>query len=253
MSIQQQITHLERLVSIDAHIKQLEETIKAKRGGLGGLRDELSDVEDRISTDQKSVEEMDKTRNELMLEIRQVEEQISRSRERLQRARNSREANAAERELDELRKIRRDRDDEIKKLSELGQHAREAIVKANERKDELSSTLEGSLEGTTHEIDGLEAELAEAKEGRKEVASKLPRLLVRRYDRLHSRGKVPVAKTHDGTCLGCFVKLPPMLFHEMLSQREFSECPQCHRILYYEPPKAEGDGDDASDATESSS
>lgn len=244
MSIDQQITHLERLVSIDAHIATLRATIGEKRGGLGGLRDELSSVKERLEEDRKSIEEMDKTRNDLMQEIRQVEEQIGRSRDRLQRARNSREANAAEREMDELRKIRRDRDDELKKLSDLGQQARDSVVKGNERQDELSSQLEGSLEGTTHEIEALEAELAEAEEGRKEVASKLPRLLVRRYDRLHSRGRVPVAKTHDGTCLGCFVKLPPMLFHEMLSQTEFKECPQCHRIIYYEPPKPEGSDDD---------
>ena len=67
----------------------------------------------------------------------------------------------------------------------------------------------------------------------------MPRLVFRRYERLLSRGRSPVAKTTDGTCLGCFVKLPPMLFHQMLSRRQFEECPNCHRIIYYVPPPTE--------------
>jgi hypothetical protein len=32
------------------------------------------------------------------------------------------------------------------------------------------------------------------------------------------------------------VQLPPMMFHRMLSRVEFEECPNCHRIINYEPP-----------------
>ncbi|MEM9696760.1 MAG: C4-type zinc ribbon domain-containing protein [Myxococcota bacterium] len=250
MSIEQQITHLEELVTFDATIKRLSEDVGEKRGRLGGLREEVKELEDGITAYRASISEMEKTRSELVQEIRQVSTQVSRSRERLQRARNSREVNAAERELDELRKIQRDREEELRKLADLSEQARLSVIDSQGRKEELGATLEGTEEGDTQTIASLEAELNEVTTKRQDLFSKLPRMLQRRYDRLHHRGKVPVAKTHDGTCLGCFVKLPPMLFQNMLATRQLGECPNCKRILYYEPKPVpvEEDANEGEDA-----
>jgi predicted nucleic acid-binding Zn-ribbon protein len=235
VSIAEHIIQLERLAAIDGQIKELTEGIDKERGELSGVRTELAELEQRVKADSTSVNEMEKTRADLVQELRQISSQIERSRERLQRSRNEREVNAAERELDELRKIQRDRDDEIKKLTELTDQARISINDGEKRKDDLGSRLEGTLEGANRSISGLEAELEAKQKERELLAVKLPSIVRRRYQRLHERGKVPIAKTHDGTCLGCFVQLPPMLFHTMLSQQEFDECPNCHRIIYYQP------------------
>lgn len=239
MSIEKAIDTLEKLVAADDEIKALTEGIEHEQGALDGIRKELAQLEERLAADRERLSEMDKTRNDLVQELRQTSGQIDRSRERLQRARNERESQAAERELDELRKIQRDRDDEIKKLGELAEQARTSIAGAEERKGELEERLSGSLAGTTDKITSLEAELKTKKEARDELGKQMPSIVLRRYERLLSRGRSPVAKTTDGTCLGCFVKLPPMLFHQMLSRRNFEECPNCHRILYYEPPPTE--------------
>jgi uncharacterized protein len=248
VSIAQQIEILERLVSIDTQIKAVTDNLEGKRGELSGVRAEMSELEERLGTDRGSVAEMDRTRNELMQEVRQISGQIERSRERLGRSRNEREVQAAERELDELRKIQRDREEELRKLAELSDQARNSITSSEARVGELSSQLEGSLEGTTQSMDELKARLEELGVERKEVAAKLTSLVFRRYERLATRGKNPVAKTHDGTCLGCFVKLPPMMFHTMLGRTQFEECPNCHRIIYYEPPRTEEGEEPAPDA-----
>ncbi|MCA9622647.1 MAG: hypothetical protein KC731_26685, partial [Myxococcales bacterium] len=210
-----------------------------EQGALDDVRKELEELKARIGADNESVTEMDKTRNDLVQEVRQVAGQIDRSRERYQRSRNEREAQAAERELDELRKIQRDRNDEIDKLAELSEQARVSIREAEERSEELNQRLAGTLAGASDTIATLEAKLEEKRAARKELTKSLPSLIFRRYERLLGRGKSPVAKTTDGTCLGCFVKLPPMLFHQMLSRTKFEECPFCHRILYYSPPPTE--------------
>ena len=239
MSIDQQIATLEKLAAVDAIIKELSQGIAEKRGALGGLREELEELIGRLSADGESVSEMDKTRSDLVLEMRQLAGQVERSRERLQRARNEREVNAAERELDELRKIQRDRDEEIKKLAELADQARGGMKESEARRSELASALEGTVEGSTKAIEDLEAKLAVEQEKRAAISKDLPSLVFRRYERMHQKGRVPIAKTHDGTCLGCFVKIPPMMFHHMLSRTKFEECGNCHRIIYYEPPPTE--------------
>lgn len=236
VSIEQQIPILVQLAAADAVAKELEANIEQERGEIDGVRVEVAGLTERLEIDHASIQEMEKTRGDLVQELRLMSGQIDRSRERLQRARNEREVNAAERELDELRKLQRDRDDEIKRLVSLVDLARTSIQEAEERKGELEARLEGSLEGSTKCIAELEAKLSANQKERLDATSKLPGLVLRRYESMHQRGKVPIAKTHDGTCLGCYVGLPPMMFHTMLSRREFEECPTCHRIIYYEPP-----------------
>lgn len=258
MSIAKQIETLEQLVAVDDQIKQLTDGISGHRGELDQVAEEVSILEGRISADQNSIAEMDKTRGELVQELRQLGDQIGRSRDRLQRARNSRETNAAEREVKELGELRRDRDHEIKKLGELTEQARENLAQAEARKSELESRLAGSIEGTTKTITDLEDQLNALREQRQEAKKKLPSLLMRRYERLLERRGSAVAKTHDGTCLGCNVQLPPMLYTQMLQQTRFEECPMCHRIIYYTPKpepsdEAVEDGGDEAAAPEATS
>ncbi len=236
MGIEGQIACLEALVVVDAAIQELSERIEKERGDLDVVRVEVGELVERLETDRASVAEMDKTRSDLVLELRQLDKQIERSRDRLQRSRNEREVNAAERELDELRKLQRDRDDEIKRIVGLSELARTSIEENSARHQELSTRLEGSLDGANKIITELEQKLEAEKAGRVDVVAKLPNLTRRRYQSMRDRGKLPIAKSHNGTCLGCFVGLPPMMFHTMLSRTTFEECPNCHRILYYEPP-----------------
>ena len=239
MSIDQQIVTLEKLNETDGLVRSLTGSAAKERGELDTIRSEVARLDERLAVDNNSVAEMEKTRADLMLELRQISQQIDRSRERLQRARNEREVNAAERELDELRKIQRDRDDETKKLVTLSDDARLSIQTADERRNVLLQRLEGSLEGTTKIIADMEAKLSEAQALRDKLADTLPRRLRRRYDSMNQRGKVPIAVTYDGTCNGCYVKVPPMVYHRMLSRREFEECTTCHRIIYYAPKPTE--------------
>jgi predicted nucleic acid-binding Zn-ribbon protein len=259
VTIEQHIVSLEALAAADKEIAQLSEQLEQERGTLDGRRSEAAGLEERLAADRQAVAEMDKTRQEVITELRQIDKQVDRSRERLSRARNEREQQAAERELDELRKLQRDRDDEIKKILTLTDEARTSIDENEARLSTLSGELEESSEGASLSIVSLEKQIAEKQAARDQVADKLPSLTRRRYQSMHDRGKLPVAKTTDGTCLGCFVKLPPMLFHTMLSRTKFEECPNCHRIIYYTPPAPEGGEDDdaaaddaAADAAEAS-
>lgn len=250
MSIVEQIAHLEELVAIDQEIRSLTEQIEKEKADVGGAKAELEELVARLETDRASVAEMERTRQDLVQELRQMDKQIERSRERLSRARNEREVNAAERELDELRKLQRDRDEEIKKIIGLSEQARASIQEGDQRQEELQTQLEGSLEGVTRTVAELEAKLGELDGKRGDVLGRLPKMVMRRYESLRTRRPVPVAVTHNGICLGCHIELPPMMFHEMLSQTRFEECPNCHRIIYYSPPpEQEGDkGSGASDA-----
>lgn len=236
MSIREQIAFLEELQAIDTDIRRIDGELDKQRGGLEGMRAEMKGLEDRLKTDRETVAAMEKTRGELVLELRQMTQQIERSRDKLQRSRNERESNAAQREVEELRKLHRDREEELDRLTTASDSARAAIEEADGKRAEIHTSIEGSQHGTMTTIGELESEKATRVTARAAVVAKLPAILYRRYEQVRGRRPIAIAKTHDGTCLGCHLAVPPMMFQKMRRQEEFEQCPQCRRILYYVPP-----------------
>lgn len=236
--MREQIAALEDLSALDGDLRRIEAELEKERGGLEGMRSELSGLEERLRRDREMLTAMEKTRSELIAELRQMGMQIERSREKLSRSRNERESNAAQRELEELRKLQRDREEELERLTGASDQARLAIDDTDGKRGTLNESLEGSADGITRTISQLEGERDEKAKARAEVVKRLPITLYRRYESLRTRRPVAIAKTHDGTCLGCHMSLPPMMFQRMRRQEAFEQCPQCHRIIYYVPPPA---------------
>ena len=155
MTIHEQVLALESLGATDAELRELNDALASERAALERKRGILSELQEKLDRSRASSDEMEHTRGELMQELRQLGVQLDKSREKLSRCRTEREVNAAQREVEELRKLYRDRELEIQKLGELGQQAR------------------GEMAQTQAEAAGIEAELAQ-NEG--EVASRLTSL-----------------------------------------------------------------------------
>ena len=238
MSIREQIAFLEELSSIDVDLRRIEENLDRHHKGLSGMQSEVKSLEDRAKADRETLTAMDKTRGELTTELRQMQQQIERSREKLGRSRNERESNAAQREVEELRKLHRDREEELDRLNLAAESAKGAIDETEKKRAAISGELSGSADGITTSMGELEAEKATRSADRKRVVAKIPPALFRRYESIRTRRPVAIAKTHDGTCLGCHLSVPPMMFQKMRRQEEFEQCPNCRRILYYVPLEA---------------
>ncbi len=240
MSMREQIAQLEELAAIDEQLRRVEDQLKTRREGLHGLRSSLQDLESRMGTDRESVTAMEKTQKDLHAEVRNLLQQIERSREKYSRSRTERETAAAQRELEELRKLVRDREDEMERLNNIAQTARNSIGDADTKATGVRAELEGTSEGTLGTIGDLETEKAEL-EGRRGTSIKgLPPVLYRRYETVRQRRPRAIASTHDGTCNGCHIAIPPMMYQKIQRQEEFDQCPNCRRIVYYAaPPSAE--------------
>jgi predicted nucleic acid-binding Zn-ribbon protein len=233
VSIVEHIPQVERLLGVDQEIRGLTEQMEKEKAEMGAAKAELAELKQRLTLDREAVAEMERTRQDLTKELRNMDKQVERSRERLSRARNERESQAAERELDELRKLQRDRDEEIKKVVALCDQARLSIEDGEKREQELESQIAGSIEGATRSVNELQARLDVLQQDRTALLATLPKMLARRYESLRARRPMPVARAIKGVCMGCHIELPPMMYHEMLSQTRFEECPHCHRIIYY--------------------
>ena len=238
LSIPDQIRALEKLAQIDAELKEIEDQLTQERSTLDGLKSSIAKLDDKLATDRASLASMDKTRGELVQDVRNMSQQVEHSREKLSRSRTEREANAAQRELEELRKLMRDREDEIGRLN--GDHETSRLqIEATETEHARLFADLGAREGDINSKLTIEEGKAQGKRTEREAAIKaLPPQLYRRYETIRSKRSTALARTTDGTCKACHMSLPPQLFHRLRREPTLDQCPSCNRLIYFAPPEA---------------
>lgn len=235
MTIQGQIENLENLAALDVELKELRDAVKQERQGLDAKRSTLASLEERLARSQKNSGDMDKLRGDLMGEVRQMSIQVERSREKLSRCRTEREANAAQREIEELRKLYRDREIEVEKLDGFLEQARVDMAQVSGERDALLAELAAVEGDTVGRLAQGDAAVAEKEAIRAGLVANVPPSLYRRYEMIRGRRGTAISYTTDGTCSACHMRLPPMLFQGLTRENKFEQCPSCNRILYYRP------------------
>ena len=182
---------------------------------------------------------MDKARGELIQDVRNMTQQLEHSREKLGRSRTEREANAAQRELEELRKLVRDREEEIGKLTadaDAVPPADRGTTEAEHKKlaGRARRPREGDISSKLGEVDGkAQGEAGRARRRRQGAAAAA--LSPLRHDPVQARER-PSRRRRDGTCKACHMALPPQLFHRLRREPILEQCPSCNRIIYFAAP-----------------
>jgi predicted nucleic acid-binding Zn-ribbon protein len=236
LSFREQIANLEALDVLDAALSRIDEQIAKEQGVIDELKGELRALDDKLSADKSSLAEMERMRSELSVELRQMSTQIERSREKLSRSRNERESNAAQRELEELRKLQHDREDEIGKFAALAESAKQSIITAETRRKSVADDLAGRETETNAQLGQAGSERATKWAERTRIAATIPGLTLRRYDQVRKKKGSAIAPAADGICLACHMSLPPMLYQKLLRSEVLEQCPSCARILYLQRP-----------------
>jgi uncharacterized protein len=245
VNLRAQIEALETLSTLDASLSKLEAELRREGDVLSDKKSQIKKLEERFESTRVSVGDMDRTRGELLQDARQMSVQMERSREKLARCRTERELNATQREIEELRKLYRDRELEIEKINGLAEQARSEMDGANSERESLMGDLAKDHQ-VTNRLDSLERDVSAERERRKELVKAVPPALYRRYEMVRKRRGSAVAYTFQGTCSACHISLSPMMFQRMRRGEDFDQCPSCQRILYYREDAApDADGQSA--------
>ncbi len=235
-SIPDQIRALEALASIDAEIKTLGDEITQQKGVLTTLKATLKTLEDKLTTDRAHLATIEKAKNDVIADVRSMTQQLEHSREKMGRARTEREVNAAQRELEELRKLLRDREEELGKLTADGDAARQGIEATEADANKVRTDLGASEGAIGARLGTVESEHAQKLGTREGLTKAIPVVLFRRYDLLRVKRGTGIAQTTDGTCKACHMALPPQLFHRLRREPILDQCQSCNRIIYFVPP-----------------
>jgi len=237
--VQDKLKALVKLAEIDASARHIEELLEGIPVELEERRQAVQSLETLVGGQKQQMDEATALLEAQVDDLKMRSDMLARSKAKSAKARNMREAEAAERELDAVRRSIRDGESEKERLEGV-------IAKARETLDEPLAELEKQKAELTEAESGVEERLAELRKerdeitaGREEFVSQIPKRFYRTYERIRPQIHPAVVEAKDGVCMGCRMRIAPQLFNQLIRGDDFYRCQQCNRFLYHADVVAE--------------
>jgi uncharacterized protein len=228
-----EIQLLEILSKLDAQLKVHESEVESGEQKLASMKEQSVSLEARLASDRTSVEEMKRIIGDLKLEARQMTNQLEKSREKMARSRNERETMAAQRESEELRKLIRDREEEIGKLTTLLDAAKRSISECEDALLKVEGELSSSESDILKRLGEAKKACASHQGERDAITKQINRMYLRRYEVVRAKRGTGVAHLVKGICQACHMTIPPQLAQRLMLREILEQCPSCMRLIYW--------------------
>lgn len=238
----EQVRTLLELQEILGRIRSLEEEKKRVPLEVADLKSLFEEREARFLGLQQEFEKVRGDRREKERAIEEERDKVEKAKAKLMGIKTNKEYYAMLKEIEQTKRANSEREEEV--LGVIGRY------------EELEKQLAGSKE-ELDEVEGryrermtdVEARMAEfdreigGHAGRKDAtAASLPKDLLRRFELIFDRREgVAIVAARSHSCTGCHMNLSPQLFNQLQREDRIYTCPNCNRILYYEPDAAEGE------------
>ncbi len=213
---------------------------------LHGITEQIANIPIRskeinveVSAIKAEIETLMATKTANEVEKRDIEAQVADATEHLRRfesklhaIKTNKEYQAAIKEIAEIKKFNKEKDDRDLQLME-------AIEAATQKLTQLSSALADKELQVTSAVEALAKEAAECETDRQRCEEEL-RLaeaqvdpeVMRVYRMVRSRYVDALAPVDAGVCGGCRMKIQAQLHIEIQRTNRLCQCPSCHRILF---------------------
>jgi predicted nucleic acid-binding Zn-ribbon protein len=239
--LQDELVALEKLQTLDLQILEHRAELESIPKNLEAMRSDVASVRDLLEREKTRLAEAEKWRADREREIAIQTELLNKSKAKLQLARNEKEAKAAQREIDTVRKSIQEREEEALKVMEAIDQYRKAIEEHGGEFAELEGHLRASETEGEARMGEIQKQIASDESSRVELAKHVPEQTLRLYERIHRRHGRAVVEAVDGCCTGCNLAPPPQIYNEVLAGEKLLQCPNCQRILIFKGDPREGD------------
>jgi len=233
--LNEELETLCQVQKIDTKIMESE-----KRRALGPLRieemqNEVSQSKERLAKEKEVIEELEKERRKKELELEQEKAQVKKVESKLYEVKTNKEYQAILKEIEAARGNNDKTEEDIivlmERIEELKKDYQSFTKELNNREQEVNKET-GELE---KEIKAVEGVISKLREERGKLLVGMSDDLKGRYDVLiEKRGGLAVVNVKNGTCLGCYMNIPPQLFIEVMKNSRIITCPSCNRIFCYQ-------------------
>ena len=238
--MREQLVLLLQLQQSDVKVRELETATNQLPARLDPLRRDLAKLQGMLDAERDKLNETNTWRKSQQEFIDREREALKIAQNKFQASKNTKEFNAASREVENKRKAIADREVELRKVNEAASQSTAQLEARGKDVDALRSELASSEAAMAGQLGELRAQLAEAVSVRDAARSQVELQWVKIYDTVAAKRGYAVAPVVKGICQGCHMALPPQLSNVLARMESIQTCPRCGRLIYrkelLEPP-----------------
>ncbi len=231
----EQIKKLVSLQEIDTELIQLKNRMEEAPRHLENLQNELKNLEEQKSHIEERVKLLSEQKKKLQNDIEQDSDKIKKSKNKLMMVSNTKEYHAMMREMDNLEKLNRFREEELNNLLEDLQTQQTKKEELNNEFQSLQDELATTQATLDSELQQIQERIQELEKDREKACADVPVPILSRYNFIKDRLHNPViVSVRQSVCTGCFISIPPQSFVEIQKGEQILSCPNCQRLIYWE-------------------
>jgi len=230
--VREQLVFLLQLQSSDAKVRELDTAITQLPAKLDPLRKDLAKLEGMLTVERDKLTETETWQKSQREMLDRERESLKVAQAKFQASKNSKEFNAASREVENKRKSISDRESELKKMIETTSSQQTQMSTRDKDVDALRTELANGEQAMSGQLGELRAAHVEALAARDAARAQVEKQWLRIYDSLVGKRGYAVAPVIKGVCQGCHMALPPQLNNILARMTSIETCPRCGRLVY---------------------
>jgi predicted nucleic acid-binding Zn-ribbon protein len=237
LPLREQLKALEHLQEIDLKIDSLKKNRGALPAQIKALDDGVAKL--RLSTEQKknSILEIEKAQKQTSAAQDLNRDRLTRANSKLEAVANSQEFQAANKEIDQLKKLNTSLEEQSNRAKVDTETLNKTVVELTTQLDKLSGERDSQVAQLTTTGSKLDADIKSLSAERTQHLNGVEPRLLTQYDRIrNARAGLGIVPAVGGRCKGCNMMVPPQLFIEIQRASQLHQCPSCNRLLYIAGP-----------------
>jgi uncharacterized protein len=230
-----QIKKLVELQEIDSEMIKLKDRLVEAPKHLEELQASLDDIEGQIDQIRERLDLLNQQKSKLQKDIDEDSHKVKKSKNKLMMVSNTKEYHAMMREMDNLEKLNRFREEEMSNLMEDIQVHQEKMEELSLKRESVKEELALSQSTLDSEMEKINKRISQLEKGRKKACANVPVPILSRYNFIRDRLNNPViVSVKKGVCTGCYISIPPQSFIEIQKGEQILSCPNCQRLIFWE-------------------
>jgi predicted nucleic acid-binding Zn-ribbon protein len=231
----QQIAQLVALQKVDDAIHSMKTELEHAPREVSTLEQRFTALEEQRAKLLDKLEHLQEQQRRLAIEIDEDAARIKKSKSKLMQVGNTREYHAMLREVDNIEKSNRSREEEKLTLHEALQIENASLEEVLSAHQILQTELEDKRGSLQTRMSAAQERLDMLQKVRGAAGSEIPPPVFSRYEFIRHRLEHPViVSVNQGVCSGCHIAIPPQAFIELQRGQQILSCPNCQRLIYWD-------------------
>jgi predicted nucleic acid-binding Zn-ribbon protein len=229
---------LERLVAlqiVDLKIQEMERVKEEIPQRIASLEEEFRKEEESVQAERAELEKLQKERPQKEKDLEEEIDRVKKAEARVFEIKTNKEYQAVLKEIDNAKKLNRQREEEILGILERLEDMQNHLGKGEKSLEARRREYQRQVAELKQKAASFDEEMAGEVRQREEQEKAIPQDLLSKYHMLlEKRQGVAVARVINGACQACNMNLRPQLYIELQKQDTLIACPNCNRILFWE-------------------